>query len=124
VDVALKGGMDDAIDIGGVKMVVRKESGVDKAALRALADSLKDRLKTGVVVLASIADGSVSIVVSVTPDLTPRVHAGNVVKAIAPIVGGGGGGRSDFAEAGGRYPERVDALLAESRAVVGRMLGV
>jgi alanyl-tRNA synthetase len=60
--------------------------------------------------------------VSVSKDLVDRVHAGKVVKAVAPIVGGGGGGRPDFAQAGGRQPAKIDALLAESRHIVGGML--
>ncbi len=66
-------------------------------------------------------DGRVTIVVSVTKDLVPRVHAGNIVKKIAPLVGGGGGGRPDFAEAGGKNPAGIDAMLAEARAVVSGM---
>jgi alanyl-tRNA synthetase len=75
-------------------------------------------------VLASkTPDDKVAIVVSVTPDLKGRVHAGQVVKEIAPIVGGGGGGRPEFAEAGGREPARIDEMLATSRSVLERMLG-
>ena len=107
----------------GVKAIFRSVAGLDKGALRELADSLKAKLKSGVVVLASPNDeGRVAIVASVTPDLKGRVHAGNIVKALAPIVGGGGGGRPDFAEAGGRDPSRVDEMLKEGRAVVGQML--
>jgi alanyl-tRNA synthetase len=75
------------------------------------------------VVLASENDGKVTLVVAVTKDLTARVKAGDIVKAIAPIVGGGGGGRPDFAEAGGKDPGRIADLLTESRVVVERMLG-
>jgi alanyl-tRNA synthetase len=110
-------------DVAGVKAIFRSVAGLDKAALRELADSLKAKIKSGVVVLASPNDeGRVAIVASVTPDLKGRVHAGNIVKALAPIVGGGGGGRPDFAEAGGRDPSRVDEMLKEGRAVVGQML--
>ena len=110
------------VDVDGVKMVTRRVSGLEKTALRELADSLRDRLESGVVLLASEHDGKVALVVSVTKDLAGRVHAGEVVKAIAPIVGGRGGGRPDFAEAGGRQPEKIDALFPESQAVVSRML--
>jgi alanyl-tRNA synthetase len=61
--------------------------------------------------------------VAVTPDLTSRVKAGQIVKEIAPIVGGGGGGRPDFAEAGGKQPEKIDEMLAASEGVLARLLG-
>ena len=93
--------------IVGVEAVLRRVEGLDKAALRDLADSLKSTLKSGVIVLASeTPDGRVAIVVSTTADLKGRVHAGQVVKEVAPVVGGGGGGRPDFAEAGGKDPSR------------------
>ena len=80
-------------------------------------------MKSGVVVLASATDdGKVAIVASVTPDLKGRLHAGNIVKALAPIVGGGGGGRPDFAEAGGKDPSKIDAMLAEGRTLVEQMV--
>ena len=63
------------------------------------------------------------IVVAVTPDLTGRIKAGQVVKEIAPIVGGGGGGRPDFAEAGGKDPNKIDEMLAATEAVVAKLLG-
>jgi alanyl-tRNA synthetase len=127
VKAALGGGSSseggDVEDVAGIKAIFRSVAGLDKGALRELADSLKAKIKSGVVVLASPNDeGRVAIVASVTPDLKGRVHAGNIVKALAPIVGGGGGGRPDFAEAGGRDPSRVDEMLREGRAVVGQML--
>ncbi len=106
---------DDVLTIGAVKVLTRRVEGLDKTGLRDLADSLKGKLGTGVVVLAAAADGKVSFVVSVTADLTARVQAGKVVKQIAPVVGGGGGGRADFAEAGGKQPEKIDDLLAAAR---------
>ena len=113
---------DDVTEIEGVKIVTRRVSGLEKPALRALADSIRDRLGSGVVVLAAEHDGKVALLVSVTKDLAGRVHAGNMVKVVAPIVGGRGGGRPDFAEAGGRQPDKIDRLLLESRALMGRML--
>ena len=114
---------DDAVAIGDARFIARRVAGLERTALRALADTLRDRLGRGVVLLVSDNDGKVALIVSVSKDLTDRVHAGRVVKAVAPIVGGGGGGRPDFAEAGGRQPARIDALLAESRRVVSGMLG-
>jgi alanyl-tRNA synthetase len=114
---------DDTVDIGDVKLARRKVSDLDKDALRGLADSLKAKIKRGVVVIASENDGKVQIVVAVTSDLTQRVKAGQIVKEIAPIVGGGGGGRPDFAEAGGKQPEKIDAMLDASEGVVRTLLG-
>jgi alanyl-tRNA synthetase len=91
--------------------------------LRGVADSLKARIKTGIVVLASTSDGKVQIIVAVTPDLTSRIKAGQIVKELAPMVGGAGGGRPDFAEAGGKQPEKVDEMLAASQTVVAKLLG-
>jgi len=116
-------GSDDKVIIGKAALIARRADGLDRAGLRTLADSLKDKLGSGVVVLASEADGKVSLVVSVTKDLIGKVQAGQVVKQIAPIVGGAGGGRPDFAEAGGKDPGKIADLLTESRVVVERMLG-
>jgi len=116
------GGQDDAIDVAGVKLVAREVSGLDKDALRALVDQHRTRIKSGVVVLASPSDGKVTIVVGVTPDLTKKVPAGQVVKQIAPIVGGGGGGRPDFAEAGGKDASKIGDMLAATRAILETML--
>jgi alanyl-tRNA synthetase len=120
---AAGGGGDDRIALNGASLIARRADGLDRAGLRTLADSLKDKLGSGVVVLAAEADGKVSLVVSVTKDLAGRVPAGQVVRQIAPIVGGGGGGRPDFAEAGGKDPGKIADLLRESRVVVERMLG-
>ena len=116
------GQAEEAIDLGGVKLVAREVSGLDKDGLRALVDQHRDRIKSGIVVLASPGEGKVAIVVGVTPDLAKKVPAGQVVKQLAPIVGGGGGGRPDFAEAGGKDPSKVAEMLAASRAVVEKML--
>ena len=74
------------------------------------------------VVLASSNDGKAALVATVSRDLAGRIHAGKLVQALAPIIGGRGGGRPDFAQAGGRQPERLDALFAECRTLVQRML--
>ncbi len=118
-------GADDAVDVAGVRLVRRRVTDLDTDALRGVADSLKAKIKSGVVVLASTSsegDGKVQIVVAVTPDLTSKIKAGQIVKEIAPIVGGGGGGRPDFAEAGGKRPEKIDEMLDASRAVLERLL--
>ena len=112
----------DAAEVDGIRIVTRVVSGLEPGALRTLADSLRDRLGSGVVVLASDNDGKAALVVSVTRDLTDRVHAGNLIKALAPIVDGRGGGRPDFAQAGGKRTDRLHSIVPESRTAVGRLL--
>jgi len=116
------GSQDESIEVAGVKLVAREVAGLDKDGLRALVDQHRSRIKSGVVVLAAPSNGKVSIVVGVTPDLTGKVPAGQVVKQLAPIVGGGGGGRPDFAEAGGKDPSKIGEMLATARDVVEKML--
>jgi alanyl-tRNA synthetase len=125
--VALSGGAsaqggDEAQNVEGVKLLTKRVSGLEKAALRGLSDTLRDRLGSGVVVIASENDGKVALVVSVSKDLTPRVKAGSLVKELAPIVGGGGGGRPEFAEAGGKDPGRIDELLLAAPAALKKAL--
>jgi alanyl-tRNA synthetase len=125
MSAALGGGTaaaDDVIEIAGIKLVVREVSGLDKDGLRGLVDKQRDRIKSGVVILAAPSEGKVTIVVGVTPDLTKKVPAGEVVKQLAPIVGGRGGGRADFAEAGGKDPSKVGELLAAARGIVENLL--
>src|SRR3954462_12410846 len=115
------GWADEAVDVGGVKLARRRVAGLDKDALRNLADSLKAQIKSGVVVLASENDGKGQIVGAVPPDLTQKINAGQIGKEFALIVGGGGGGRPDFAEAGGKQPEKIDEMLAAAEGVVKRL---
>ncbi|HUL73556.1 MAG TPA: alanine--tRNA ligase [Vicinamibacterales bacterium] len=118
-----RGGDDDTVAIGDAKLVARRVSGLEKGALRGLSDSLRDRVGRGVIVLAAENEGKVQLLVSVTKDLTERVKAGQLVKELAPIVGGGGGGRPDFAEAGGKDASKIDALLSRARELVSAALG-
>ena len=117
------GGGDEVQSVDGVKLIAKRVAGLEKHALRNLSDTLRDRVGSGVVVIASENDGRVNLVVSVSKDLTARVRAGNLVKDLAPIVGGGGGGRPDFAEAGGKDPSKIDALLAAAPAALQKALG-
>ena len=112
----------DEIAIGDATLIARRVSGLEKTALRSLADSLRDRLGRGVVVLVAEGDGKVHLLASVTKDLTDRIKAGQLVKQLAPIVGGAGGGRPDFAEAGGKDATRIDELLEAARDAVTQAL--
>jgi alanyl-tRNA synthetase len=117
------GGAEDVVEVAGVKLVAREVSGLDKDGLRTLVDQHRSRITSGVVILAQPSDGKVAIVVGVTPDLVRKAPAGQIVKQIAPIVGGGGGGRPDFAEAGGKAPSKIGEMLAASRGILEKMLG-
>ena len=113
-----------AVDVDGVKVVATKVDGADAGALRSAVDQLKDKLKSAVVVLASVESPTkVVLVAGVTPDQTTRVKAGELVGAIAAQIGGRGGGRPDFAQAGGSNPAALDAALASVHDLVRAKLG-
>jgi alanyl-tRNA synthetase len=108
-----------AIDIQGVKVVATKIDGADAGALRNAVDQLKSKLKTAVIVLASVeSSDKVVLVAGVTADVTSRIRAGELVGTIAAHVGGKGGGRPDFAQAGGSNPGAIDAALAAVPEIV------
>jgi alanyl-tRNA synthetase len=111
-----------ARDIKGVKVLSVQVNGFDRAQLRTLVDSLRNKWKTAVVVLASTEDSNVSIISGVTKDLTAKVHAGKLVGAVAQAVGGKGGGRPDMAEAGGKDPSALPKALADVYTSVEAML--
>jgi len=114
---------DDKVEINGATLIARKVEDIDPESLRALADTLKSRLKSGVVVLAAATpEGKVSLVVTVTADLAKKAPAGQLVKTLAPIVGGGGGGRPDFAQAGGKDPSKITELLAAAQKQLTELL--
>jgi alanyl-tRNA synthetase len=97
--------------IGGAKVLAARLEGMDRQQMRSLADSLRNKWKSAVVVLASVEDGNVSIVSAVTKDLTAKVHAGKLAGALAQAVGGKGGGRPDMAEGGGKDTAALDGAL-------------
>jgi alanyl-tRNA synthetase len=104
----------NAVDVHGVKIVATKVDGADADGLRAAVDQLKSRLKSAVIVLASVPEASkVLLVAGVTQDQTARIKAGELIGVVAQKVGGRGGGRADFAQAGGTNPAALDAALAE-----------
>ncbi len=105
-------------EVGGVKIVTRRVEGVDSRALREMADRMRQKYGSAVVAIGSVVDDKVAILVAVTSDLTGRIKAGDIVKQIAPLVGGTGGGRPDFAQAGGRDASRLDEALERVTALV------
>ncbi|MCC6847791.1 MAG: alanine--tRNA ligase [Deltaproteobacteria bacterium] len=104
--------LSHAVERNGVKVLAARVDGLDDKALRELADRLKEKLGSGVVALGAAHDGKVSLVAAVSKDLIKRHHAGELIKRIAPLVGGNGGGRPDFAQAGGKDAARLDEALA------------
>ncbi len=115
---------DEAREVaGGVKVLAREASGLDAAGMRQLSDTLLARIKSGVVVLGRSQDGKVSLIVRTSPDLLKRVPAGQVIKELAPIIGGRGGGKPDMAEGGGSQPEKLAEALEASYGVIERILG-
>jgi alanyl-tRNA synthetase len=107
----------------GVRVLAREASGLDAAGMRQLSDTLLARINSGVVVLGRSLDGKVSLIVRTSPDLLKRVPAGQVIKELAPMVGGRGGGKPDMAEGGGNQPEKLAEALEASYGVVERLLG-
>jgi alanyl-tRNA synthetase len=97
--------------VNDVRVLTSVVDRLDKASLRNLADELKSRIGRGVVVLATSDPDRVSLVAAITSNLTPGLHAGKMVKEIASLVGGGGGGRPDMAEAGGKDPSKLPLAL-------------
>ena len=115
---------DEAREVAeGVKVLAREASGLDAAGMRQLSDTLLARIKSGVVVLGRNSDGKVSLIVRTSPDLLKRVPAGQVIKELAPMIGGRGGGKPDMAEGGGSQPEKLAEALEASYGVIERILG-
>jgi alanyl-tRNA synthetase len=112
----------EAREVKGVRVVSARVEVTDRSAMRQMVDDLRAKLQSGVIVLGSVADGKVSLVAAVTEDLTNRLDAGKIVKQAAAYVEGGGGGRKDLAEAGGKNPAKLDESLQAVIAIVEAML--
>jgi alanyl-tRNA synthetase len=110
------------LKVKDVSLFLQRVEGLPMAELREMADALKQKLGSGIIVLASADAGKVFLVAAVTKDLTARVRAGDLIKRAAPLVGGGGGGRPDFAQAGGDRPGEIDRLLEQVPEWVGELL--
>jgi alanyl-tRNA synthetase len=109
---------DDIRRIDGVDVLVKQVEVDTPAALRDLADKFRDRMSSGIVILGSAVGKKALLIVIVTKDLVKRYHAGNIVKALSAMVGGGGGGRPDMAQAGGSQPENLQTALEKAYEVI------
>ena len=117
-------GQEDEIrEIAGIKVLATKVVDVDAKVLREAVDRAKDKLQDAVVVLGSVHDGKVRLAAGVTKNNTDKIRAGDLVKFVAEQVGGKGGGRPDFAQAGGTDPSKLDAALESVHAWVEQQLG-
>jgi alanyl-tRNA synthetase len=108
----------DVQEIGGVKLLATRVDVADAKALRELSDSLKDRIGSGVMVLGAVSGDKVNLLVAVTPDLTVRFKAGDLIKQLAPLIGGSGGGKPELAQAGGGNSAGLDEALAASAVLL------
>jgi alanyl-tRNA synthetase len=117
--------VEKAVEVGGVKVIAAVVSVASMDDLRNMTDSLRDKIGSGAVVLGAVAGpDKVNLVAAVTKDLAgKRLHAGNIVKALAGICGGGGGGRPDLATAGGKLPEKLGEAIGAVRGLVESQLG-
>ena len=115
--------MNQVEEVKGVKFLATSLEGVDMNGLRDLGDQLKEKLGEGVILLASVNDGKVSLMATATDGAMKQgAHAGNLIKAVAKLVGGSGGGRPNMAQAGGKNPAGVeDALKAAKEALEGQL---
>ena len=115
--------MNQIEDVAGTKLLAVKVDGVDMSGLRNLGDQLKGQLGDGVIVIASALDGKVNLLAMATDGAMAKgAHAGNIIKGIAAIVGGGGGGRPNMAQAGGKLPEKIDEALSKAKDVLAEQL--
>ena len=111
--------LDQVVEVKGMKLLATSVDGVDMNGLRDLGDQLKDKLGEGVVVLLSAQDGKVNMIAMATDGAVKAgAHAGNLIKGIAALVGGGGGGRPNMAQAGGKNPAGIPAAIAEASKVL------
>ncbi len=115
--------IDQVQEVAGIKLLAVKVAGVDGKGLREFSDQLRDKLGSGVLVLVSTAGGKVALLVAVSKDLTGKVKAGELIKPLAEIVGGRGGGKAELAQAGGAEVEKVAALLQAAPEKLQQLLG-
>ena len=110
---------DQITEVKGLPLLAARIEGVDMNGLRELGDQLKEKLGEGVIVLASAVDGKVSLMAMATEGAVKKgAHAGNLIKAIASLVGGGGGGRPNMAQAGGKNPEGIEEAVSKVKEVL------
>jgi alanyl-tRNA synthetase len=111
--------ISEAKPVEGAKILASRVDGMDAKAMRGLVDELRNRLGSSVVLLVAESDGKVLLAIGVTKDLVGRFKAGDLIREVAGVVGGGGGGRPDFAQAGGRDPDKVPEAIEKFQTLCG-----
>ena len=106
-------------EINGTRSLVARVDGVESKGMRALSDRIREKIGSGIVVLAAEVSSGVAVTVAVTPDQTERYDAGRMIKELVPLVQGRGGGKADFAQAGGKDPAGIDGLLEKANELIG-----
>ena len=114
--------LGSAKEVKGVRVVSARVELTDRNAMRQMVDTLRAQLQSGVIVLGSASDGKVALVAAVSKDLINKLDAGKIVKSVAALVDGSGGGRKDLAEAGGKSPEKLVEALGRVHSIVEEML--
>ncbi len=117
-----QGLLDEIREVKGVRVLAKQVTGFDRETLRQLVDSLRQKLGSGVIVLAAAEDGKVALITAVTKDLIPKLHAGKIVQELAKLVGGSGGGRPDLAEAGGKDTSGIENAIDQVYPLLDRLL--
>jgi alanyl-tRNA synthetase len=117
------GAEDSVIEVGGVRLMTKRADDISGGDLRNLADTLRGKIKSGVVVLGSAADGKATILIAVTADVMGKVAANKLINHIAPIVGGKGGGKPDLAQAGGKDADKLDEALGAAAGAIRELVG-
>ncbi len=113
---------DGLVEVEGVKLIVRRVDGLSGSEVKNLADSLRERVKSGVVVIGNRLEGKANLTVAATKDLLHRLKAVELARPLGRIIGGGGGGKPDLAEAGGRFPEKLEEALAAAADILAAIL--
>jgi alanyl-tRNA synthetase len=108
--------------VKGIPVLAQKVEGLNNTELRELADSLKQKLGSGIVILGMVSEQKAFLVMAITKDLIDRIQANEFIKEIAPMLGGGGGGRPDFAQAGGTKPKQLDRIIKKSYTILERLI--
>ena len=114
MDQGAGGGEARVREIRGIQVHVQEAQGLSMQELRLLSDKVRNKVPKGVIALGSVADGKVSLLVIVSPDLTQTLQAGQLIKEMAREVGGSGGGRPEMAQAGGKHPEKLGQALEKA----------